>query len=503
MSTKPLSVRAPRTNVHSVINGEESRGDHTIALVDPSTGNEWGEVTWALSQLDSAVQGAVGAQREWALRTESERADVLEVAGRLLAQYVEDLAVFESLANGKPLHATRAEVQAASKWWQYYAALLRSLRSESWQITGTKEASARHEPVGVVGLITPFNGAFSLGVWKLVPALAAGNGVVLKPPANSPASSVLLRQIAVDAGVPEALIQIVQGPAEVGAAVAAHPQIDMVSFTGSTRAARSVGATVAGRLGRFVAEAGGKSAHIIFDDVDIEQAVTAVVQGAFSGSGQTCVAGSRVFVHREVEDSFTERLLARVERLQVGDPIDESVHLGPIATQEQRDRIISLINQAVDDGAEVLTGGVTVPQVAPHLAGGFWVKPTVLKTVSNQEMINQTEVFGPVIGIQTFDTESEVVDLANDTEFGLAAGVWTGSATRAKRMGRSLQAGTVWINTYRGMDWQTPFGGFKQSGIGRENGIEGLREFQQLKAVVEDSERAPDPFGLERSTETY
>lgn len=486
------------TDYHSLIKGQTRTGADTEPLVDPATGASWGSVSWDVALVDDAVTTASQTHQNgsWRGLTAVQRADVLDEIGRHIADRVDEIAALETLANGKPLAATKAEVAVSARWWQYHAALLRTLREERIELSATKDAALRHEPIGCVGLITPFNGAFSLGTWKLAPALAAGNTVVIKPPLNSPCSSVLLAEIAHGAGLPVGVLNIVQGGADSGIRLVEHRSVDMISFTGSTAAAMRVGAGVSGRLGRFVAEAGGKSAHIVFDDAAIEEAVTAVVQGGLSASGQTCVAGSRVLVQRSIAEAFSSALVNRVKRLRLGNPTDTATHLGPIATRAQRDRIRSLIEQATADGAQVLTGGPHEPTLPAPLDQGFWIEPTVLKVPSNAISICQTEVFGPVLTLIEFDDEAEAVAIANDSEFGLAAGCWTTDMARARRMSQRLQAGVVWINTYRGMDWQTPFGGVKLSGIGRENGIEGLREFQQTKAIVQDYATAADPFGL-------
>lgn len=497
-STQDTSHHIDRTDFHSILDEQQRVGTHHVPLIDPSRGSEWGVVSWALEHVGEAVSLAEQSYQEgtWAHATRAARADVLDAIGRGVSERIDEIAVLETLANGKPLAATRAEVAVSVRWWEFYAALLRTLRDESLELSESKQAQLTQEPVGVVALVTPFNGAYSLGTWKLAPALAAGNSVVVKPPLNSPASTVILHEVMQEAGLPRGVVQIVQGGAEVGSALVEHPGVRMVSFTGSTGAAGSVGRAVSARLARFVAEAGGKSAHVVFEDADIRDAVTAVVQGGFSGTGQTCVAGSRVLVHRSIAQEFTAQLLRRISLLRVGDPFDAQTHLGPIASAAQYSRIRDLIDRAVSDGAELLSGGVTPPEVPEGLRGGYWVAPTVLKVDDHRAMICQTEVFGPVLAIVEFDDEAEAVALANDTDFGLAAGFWTRDAARIHRVSRLLQAGTVWVNTYRGMDWQTPFGGYKHSGIGRENGLEGLREFQETKAVVQEFGRAADPFGL-------
>ncbi|WP_395474719.1 aldehyde dehydrogenase family protein [Saccharopolyspora spinosa] len=281
------------TEFHSDINGRTRQGTRHEALTDPATGQPWGTVSHNVDLVDEAVAvaRATYASGEWRSVSNLQRADVLDAIGRGIDARVDEIAALETLANGKPFPATKAEVAVSARWWQYYAALLRTTREERLSISATKEATLRYEPVGVVTLITPFNGAFSLGTWKLAPALASGNAVIIKPPLNSPGSSILLKQIVTEAGVPNGAVTIVQGGTGVGQRLVEHKSVDMVSFTGSTAAAAQVGMSVSSHLGHFVAEAGGKSAHIIFDDAPLDDAVTAVVQGGFSATGQTCVAG--------------------------------------------------------------------------------------------------------------------------------------------------------------------------------------------------------------------
>ncbi|MGI8393124.1 aldehyde dehydrogenase family protein [Leucobacter sp. W1038] len=495
---KKIVERLTTRTFHSCINGLAVEGNESQSLISPFNGEAWGHVTWSLEQVDLAVDSAAQAVRssEWLDLTRQQRADVLDQIGRGVEAHVEEIASLETLANGKPLKSTMAEVLVSVRWWQYYASLLRTQRDEEIELSAAKSGRIRHESVGVVALITPFNGAFSLGTWKLAPALAAGNVVILKPPLNSPGSSLMLQKIVLEAGVPAECFQVLQGGADVGTQLIADSRVNMVSFTGSTAAAKRIGAVVTGRLARFVAEAGGKSAHIVFDDANLSNAVTAVVQGAFSGTGQTCVAGSRVLVHRDVSAEFVSLLLERIARLRLGDPLSAETHLGPIATAEQYERIRELVRDATSEGARVLAGGTEPPAMPDNLASGYWLQPTVLSVEHNTNIICRTEVFGPVLTIQEFGTESEALSIANDSEFGLAAGFWTADMRRAHQMSRGLQAGTVWVNTYRGMDWQTPFGGYKLSGLGRENGVEGLREFQQVKAVIQEFGATTDPFEI-------
>nr|WP_276544189.1 aldehyde dehydrogenase family protein [Brevibacterium luteolum] len=480
------------------MNDAPREGEMIEPLIDPATGDEWGSVSWEERYVSEAVDLASDAitVSDWSQMHRSARADVLERVGSAVLDRQEEIALLETMATGKPLASTRAEVAASVGWWRYQASLLRTLRDEWLELSPSKHAQLRYEPVGLVAIVTPFNGAFSLGTWKLAPALAAGNAVVIKPPINSPASTLLLVEALREAGVPKGIVQVVQGGSEVGSRLVGHPDVSMVSFTGSSEAAATVGQATSSRLSKFVAEAGGKSAHIIFEDANLVDAVTAVVQGAFSGSGQTCVAGSRVLVQDSIRDQFVSKLLERIGRLNIGDPFSDKTHLGPIASKEQYNRILDILSAGQEEGAEVLVGGGPSISLPIELRQGFWLEPTVLRVEANSSRICQTEIFGPVISVMEFSQECDAVAIANDSPYGLAAGFWTSDPSRIRRVANSLKAGTVWVNSYRGMDWQTPFGGYKMSGLGRENGVEGLREFQELKAIVSDVDSAADPFGL-------
>ncbi|RGE23156.1 aldehyde dehydrogenase [Leucobacter sp. wl10] len=465
------------------------------AVVDPSRDRVWAELLVDLDQVTVAVDAAAAAQSAGWADSAAKRSETLRAVAALVEAEAEALAEFETLATGKPIAATRAEVVHAAVWYRYYASVIETEREQSLSLSATKSAQIRQEPIGVIGAITPFNGAFSLGAWKFAPALAAGNAVVVKPPVASSISTLLLAELMTQAGLPPGLFNVVLGDAAVGTRLVDDPRVGAVTFTGSTGVGRAIGARVAGRMGRFVCEAGGKSAHIVMDDADLASAVIAAAQGVFSGSGQTCVAGSRLLVHRDVYDEFVSRFVAQASKLMVGDPMSEGVHLGPIATAAQYRRVRDLIDGAVAEGASVLLDGRD-PDIASGDANGFWVGPTILGDVGEDAVICRTEVFGPVVVVQRVDSFDEAIVLANDSDFGLAAGIWTGSQARAHEAASRLAAGTVWINTYRGMDWRTPFGGYKQSGLGRENGIEALHEFRQFKTVVQDVAPAVDPFGI-------
>jgi aldehyde dehydrogenase (NAD+) len=466
-----------------------------VELTDPATGRLWNRGFIDSGIVETAVASAAATYRgaAWQSLSNQDRALRLRRLAELIVSHAEELGRLETLANGKPLAHTTGEMRAAAKWYQFFANAAELAEGKIREIGRNAEAHIVREPLGVVLAITPFNGALSLGSWKMAPALAAGNTVILKPPPDAPASSLRLAELALEAGFPAGAVNVVIGDAAVGQALAAHDDVAMVSFTGSTAAARGLAAAVGSSLKRFVCEAGGKSAHIVFADADLDDAVVAARQGVFSASGQTCVAGARILVEESVRDAFLERYVAAVRRLRVGDPREAGTHIGPVASRRQLDRVKGFVDRAVADGARVLVGGVSPAMPAP-LDGGFWFMPTVLDDVRPEMEICREEVFGPVATIQSFRTEEEALSLANGVAYGLAAGFWTRDMARVRRLSCGLQAGTVWVNCYRLIHWLAPFGGYKQSGLGRENGIEAMDEFTQIKSIVTDHARPVDPF---------
>ncbi|WP_113156425.1 aldehyde dehydrogenase family protein [Nitratireductor sp. OM-1] len=470
-------------------------GGREMPLHDPSTGAVWARACVSDDAVEQAVASADKAFRSepWASMTGYERAVLLRRLGALIVANADRLGGLESLANGKSHAATAAEMKATSTWYDYYASALDTHDDIFRTVSRSAEARIVREPLGVVVAITPFNGALSLGSWKLAPALAMGNAVILKPPAEAPGSSIALAELAIEAGFPAGIVNVVIGDAKASEALATHPDVAMVSFTGSTATAKVLGAKVAAGMKRFVCEAGGKSAHIVFADGDIDGAVIAATQGAFSGSGQTCVAGSRILVQAEIYDTFVERYKASVARIRLGHPSSAKAHIGPVANKRQYDRINGFVAEAVEAGAKLISGGQK-PDLGAEFAGGYWVEPTVVTGVSSDMRICREEIFGPVVTIQAFKTEEEAITMANGVEYGLAAGFWSRDVGRVRRVSRQLQAGTVWVNTYRAINLRVPFGGYKQSGIGRENGVEAMDEFSQIKAIVVEYGQAADPF---------
>lgn len=472
-----------------VVEGSGPR--HPIA--DPSTGRVWAESIDAVDKVDEALAAASTAVESaaWRDMDPTQRGRLMLNLADLIEQNADALAPMEVRAAGKLLKTTQREMARAAAWYRFFGGMADKIAGQSIRLNRTAEAKTVPEPVGVVVAITPFNGPFSLGAWKMAPALAAGNTIVVKPPLECPGTSLMLGQLAEQAGFPSGVINVVPGGVEAGMALVSDPRTDMITFTGSSATARIIGAEAGSRMKRFVCEAGGKSAHIVFDDADLESALIAARQGVFSNAGQTCVAGSRLLVHRSHYDSFVETLTRRAGELRLGDPLDPSTHIGPLASAKQFDRVSKMVATAASSH-EVIGGGK--PDLASPFDGGFFFNPTIVLRAAGGTEVWAEEVFGPVVTIVPFDDEGEAVALANDSQYGLAAGMWTRSAARADRVSRRIKAGTVWVNAYRMMDYRVPFGGYRQSGLGRENGVDAIREFQIVKAIVADHAPPVDPF---------
>ncbi len=460
---------------------------------NPFTGRVWAEVPDDPAAVDTAVAAARRAFETgpWSTMSAVERGRLMRALGDSLARDAEDLAVLETRDNGKIIRETSAQTAALSSYLDYFAGVADKIHGE--QLPNPSPdflVYTEKVPVGVVGVIVPWNSPLMLLTWKLGPLLAAGCTAVVKPSDTTPVTSLLLAQRAAEAGFPPGVINVVTGGTAVGAAITSHPGIDKITFTGGGATARHVARSAADNLTPTVLELGGKSPQIIFDDVDPETVTNGLLSGIFAASGQTCVAGSRAYIHEDIADEVIARVVARAESLVLGDPSDPATEMGPAASDAQRDRILEMIEVARAEGATVVTGGVVDPEL-----GGRFVRPTVIVDVSNETTIVREEVFGPVLAVMTFRDEAEVIGLANDSDFGLAAGIWTNDIRRAHRVSRAVDVGTVWINSYRTVSYNTPFGGFKQSGHGKDNGIEAVDGFVNTKVVwVELSGKTRDPF---------
>jgi betaine-aldehyde dehydrogenase len=386
------------------------------------------------------------------------------------------------LENGKVWSECAKQVKSAAATFRYYGAVCETTGSEITPARGDYLSMSVYEPYGVVAAITPWNSPLTMEAQKIAPALAAGNAVVLKPSEVTPSTGLAVGRIALEAGLPPGILNVLPGTGQaVGAALVAHPLVRMVSFTGGTESGRRIAVAAANKLMPVALELGGKSPHIVFADADIDAAVAAVADGIFEGSGQSCVAGSRLFVQRAVHDRVVAGLVERARTLKLDLPDVPGAQMGPLATFAHRDKVEGMVEAARAAGARILAGGGR-PEAAP-LARGAYYLPTVIGGIDNSADIARQEIFGPVLCVIPFDTEDDLVAQANDSAFGLAAGIWTSDYKRAWRVARALQAGTVWINTYKQLSVATPFGGFKDSGIGREKGVAGMRLYQQPKGI--------------------
>jgi aldehyde dehydrogenase (NAD+) len=467
------------------------------ASIDPAKGTSWAEVADGTAEdVDMAVSAAARAFSDdrWSGLSPSQRGRLLSKLGDLLEQHAGELAEIETRDNGKAIRQTRGEMSILPQWYWYFGGAADKIEGSYVPLTETLVAELHHEPIGVVGAITPFNSPLLLAAWKLAPALAAGNTVVLKPAPETPVTSLLLAELAIEAGFPDGVLNVMPGGDDAGRALVSHPDVGKIAFTGESGTAKAIGAAAAASMKRVSLEGGGKSPHIVFEDANLDQALIAAAAGVFISAGQTCVAGSRLLVARPIFDEFVGRLAEKANSLAVGDPLLESTDVGALTSERQWKKVAHYVELAQQEGAHVLAGGVVPLEMVD--SGGFFFRPTVLVDVRNEMRVCQEEIFGPVVACLAFDGEKEAVALANGVPYGLGAGVWTNDIRRAYRVAKALRAGTVWVNNYRTIHWAAPFGGVKQSGYGRENGLIALCEYLQPKTVLVDHAiNTPDPFG--------
>jgi len=465
---------------------------------NPATGAPWAEVAaGTAADVDRAVTSAHRAFRspEWARLSASDRGVLLNRLADLVALHADALAAAETRDNGKLLAEMRGQMAYMPRWYRYYAGLADKV--EGAVLPSDKKnmvCYTQPEPLGVVAAIVPWNSPLLLTTWKLAPALAAGNTVVVKPSEFTSTSITPFLRLVREAGFPPGVVNVVTGSgADVGAALVDHPLVRAVAFTGGEGAGVAIATSAARKLIPVTLELGGKSANIVFADADLDRAVNGVVGGIFAASGQTCVAGSRLVVHRSIADAFVERIVALAGTARIGDPMDLSTEVGPVTTEAQLDKILGHIADATAAGATCVLGGRRAGD--PACGTGWFVEPTIFTGVRPDARLARQEVFGPVLAVMPFDDEDEAVALANATDYGLAAGIWTRDLNRAHRTARAVEAGSVWVNTYRTSAPMTPFGGYKRSGLGREGGAEAIRQFLEVKSIwIDIGDEAPPPF---------
>jgi len=478
------------------IDGQEVSAARSMESLNPYSGKPWAVVPDAQeADVDRAVAAARRAfdSGPWSQMTAAQRGALLRRLGDIIKRDAEELARIESTDNGKLYREMLGQWQYLPEYYYYFAGMADKLQGD---VVPSDRPNffiyTRREALGVVAAITPWNSPVLLLTFKLAAGLAAGCTFVVKPSEHASVSTLEFAKRVKEAGFPDGVFNVVTGMGAIGAALVKHPGIDKVAFTGATETGKAIAASAARNLTRVSLELGGKSPNIVFADADLDVAANGAIAGIFGATGQTCMAGSRLLVQDSVHDALLAKIVARTREIRLGDPMAVDTEMGPVSNKPQLDRVLEYLEVALKDGATVAYGGRLDPQL-----GGLFVQPTVLCDVTNDMRIAREEVFGPILSVIRFKDEADAIAIANDSRFGLAAAVWTQNVHRAHRVAHQLRAGTVWINAYRVVSYAMPFGGYKESGIGRENGVDGIREFTETKSVyVELTGQPRDPFKL-------
>ena len=464
-----------------------SAGGRTMPVINPATEEVIAEVSSAdAADVDAAVRAARGALAgPWGALSARERGRLVRRLSDRLLERADDVARLETLHNGKPISESRhIEIPAAAECFEYYAGWADKVMGETIPVKGNHLTYTLREPLGVVAAIVPWNFPLLLAAWKVAPALACGNTVILKPASQTPLTALALAEIALEAGLPPGVLNVVTGPgSSVGQAIVEHPGIDKIAFTGDTSTGKAIMRTAADTLKRITLELGGKSPNIVLGDADIEAAIRGATIGIFYGKGEVCAAGSRLLVDRSIKDEFIDKLSARARKMVPGDPLDPKTRFGALSSRKQMESVLKYIDTAQKEGAALVAGGA---RADIGTGKGYFVQPTVFADVRPEMTIAREEIFGPVLAAIEFADLDEAIARANDSPYGLAAGVWTRDIKKAHYVARRLQAGTVWVNTYNVYDTAAPFGGYKQSGFGREMSAHALEHYTQVKSVWVD-----------------